>query len=182
MKLSINLASRRHINQSALKLFLSVTVILLVLLLGVQIKQSLQDWQLSINYQSHLDTLQEQLQGKLPERLSTAELAQQQQVYDQAKTLLQRDAFRWTALFDRMELLLPSGVSLRSFKPGYDMNILMIAGVAKDLKSLQDLLDNLQKEKFHQVFLKNHSEVKVNDGLGGSRTALSFSISLKGVF
>lgn len=182
MKLSINLASRRYLNQQALKLTLSCIIVLLLLILTIQGNTYLQNRQQALQYQTHLDSLQEQLRGKLPERLTPEELADQQQAYEQAETLLQRDAFRWTALFDRMEGLLPAGMSLRSFNPDYGKNSLLINGVAKNLKSLQTLLDNLQSTQFNRIYLENQGEVEVDDGRGGKRKALSFSISLKGVF
>ena len=182
MKLSINLASRRHLNQQGLKLVLSCAIVLLLLLLGFQGNTYLQNRQLTLQYQAHLDSLQEQLRGKLPKRLTPEELAEQQQAYERAETLLQRDSFRWTVLFNRMENLLPAGVSLRSFNPDYGKNSLLLNGVAKKLKNLQNLLDNLQAAQFHQVYLKNQAEVQVDDGRGGKQTALSFSISLEGMF
>ncbi|MCW8858122.1 MAG: hypothetical protein OQK97_00245, partial [Deltaproteobacteria bacterium] len=115
MKISINLASQRYLNQPALKLMLSGIMLLLFVVLALQGNAYLKNRQLSMQHQAHLETLQEQLRGKLPERLTAEELAAQRQTYQRAEALLQRDAFRWTELFDRMEKLLPDGVSLRSF-------------------------------------------------------------------
>lgn len=182
MKLSINLASRRYLNQQVLKLILAGISILLLLILVMQGNAYLQNCQQALLYQTHIDSLQEQLRGKLPQWLTPEELAEQRQAFQQAETLLQRDAFRWTVLFNRMEGLLPDGVSLHSFKPDYDQNSLLINGVAKNLEKLQVLLNNLQTVKFNQVYLKSQGEVDVDNGRGGKRQALSFSISLKGVF
>ena len=182
MKLFINLASRRHLNQQALKLTLSCIIVLLLLILVIQGNTYLQNRQLTLQYQDHLDSLQEQLLGKLPKQMTADELAAQRQGYNRAETLLQRDSFRWTVLFDQMENLLPAGVSIRSFNPDYGKNSLLLNGVAKKLKNLQYLIDNLQSAQFNQVYLKNQGETEVDDGRGGKRTALSFSISLEGVF
>ncbi|MDX2495741.1 MAG: hypothetical protein QNK27_12330 [Desulfuromusa sp.] len=182
MKLSINLASQRHINQHALKLILSGLILLLFIVLIMQGNVYLKNRQLAQQYQAHLASLQEQLGGKLPARMTPGKLAEQQQAYDQAAALLQRDAFRWTALFDRMETMLPDGVSLRSFNPDYDKNSLVMTGAARNLIKLQELIDNLQTGQFNQVYLINQAEVEVDNGLGGKKTALSFSINLEGVF
>jgi type IV pilus assembly protein PilN len=182
MKISINLASQRYLNQPALKLMLSGIMLLLFVVLALQGNAYLKNRQLSMQHQAHLETLQEQLRGKLPERLTAEELAAQRQTYQRAEALLQRDAFRWTELFDRMEKLLPDGVSLRSFNPDYAKNSLSILGVAKTLAQLQALLDNLQAAQFQQVYLENQGEVDVDNGRGGKRKALSFSIRLEGVF
>jgi type IV pilus assembly protein PilN len=182
MRLLINLTSYRHLNQRAVKLTLSSIMVLLLLVLAVEGNTYLKNRQLAQQYRTHLDSLQEQLRGKQPKRLSSEELAEQQQAYHRAEILLQRDAFRWTVLFDRMESLLPDGVSLRSFNPDYSKNRLLITGAARNLQNLQELLDNIQAEQFHQVYLKKQGEVEVDDGRDGKRSALSFSISVEGVF
>ncbi|MDX2478716.1 MAG: PilN domain-containing protein [Desulfuromusa sp.] len=182
MRLLINLASYRHLNQRAIKLTMASIIVLLLLILIIEGNTYLKNHQLAQQYQTHLDSLQEQLRGKQPKRLSAEELDEQQQAYRRAETLLQRDNFRWTALFDRIESLLPDGVSLRSFNPDYSKNSLLITGAARNLQNLQQLLDNIQAEQIHQVYLKNQGEVEVDDGRGGKRSALSFSISVEGVF
>lgn len=182
MKLSINLASRHYFNRRILKLTLSCIIVFLLLILAIQGNIYLQNHQLTLQYQSHLGALQEQLHGKMPKRLTPEELAVQRQAYRKAEALLQKDSFRWTVLFNRMENLLPDGVSLRSFNPDYNKNSLMIHGVAKNLKKLRNLLDNLQGASFKQVYLKNQGEVDVENGRGGKRGALSFSIAIEGIF
>lgn len=182
MKLSINLASYRHLNQRAVKLILSALMVLLLLVLAIEGNTYLKSRQLASQYRTHIDALQQQLRGKQPQRLSAEELAEQQQAYHQAKLLLQRDAFRWTALFDRIERLLPEGVSLRSFNPDYNKNNLLITGVAKNLQNLQELLDQIHAGQFHQVYLKSQNEVEVDDARGGKRLALGFTLSVEGVF
>lgn len=182
MKLSINLASRRHMNQGLFQLTFVVLLLLLVAVLVFQGSAYLKGYRLSQTYQSHLDELQQQLQGKQPERIDPQAVAERQQSYDQARRLLQRDAFRWTALFDRMEALLPAGVSLLSFNPNYEQKNLQINGLAKDLKALQALLDNLETEKFDPVYLNSQGETDVDDGRGEKRVALTFTISLGRIF
>lgn len=182
MKILINLASQRYLNQPALRLILSGVILLQLVVLTLQGNAYLKNRQLSMQHRAHLETLQEQLRGKLPERLTTEELAAQRQSYQRAEALLQRDAFRWTGLFDRMEKLLPDGVSLHGFNPDYAKNSLSILGVARTLAELQALLDNLQAAEVQQVYLENQGEVEVDNGRGGKRKALSFSIRLEGVF
>ena len=182
MKLTINLASRRHLNQKMLNMTYSLFIFLLLLVLLIQGKTFFDDYRLAKTYYSHLDALQVDLQGKLPERADPKEQAEQRQTYNQAKELLQRDSFRWTELFDRMERVLPDGVSLKSFNPDYEKNSLAINGTARSLKNLQILLDRIHAESFQRVYLQRQGEVLVDDGRGGKITALSFSIRLSGVF
>ena len=180
MKLSINLASRRHLNQRAIRLVLGCLIGGLALVLVFQGNIYLRDRQQMLEYRARLAELQEQLRGKLPQRLTPADFADQRLAYERAETLLERDAFRWTALFDQMEALLPEGISLRSFRPDHAKNSIALHGVAKDLSSLQALLDKLHEGPFSRVYLENQGTVDVDDGRGGKRPALSFSISLAG--
>ncbi|PLY04775.1 MAG: hypothetical protein C0622_02260 [Desulfuromonas sp.] len=182
MKLSINLASRRYVNQRAMQMVFILLVLALVAILLLQGNSLLQDYQLSQSYRTHLAELQKELKGTLPERLSPAEIAERRLLYEQADVLLTRDSFRWTVLFDKMEKLTPDGVSYQGFTPDYEKSNLKVSGVAKDLAALQSLLDNLYAAGFDQVYLRNKGESSVDDGRGGKRLALTFSLDVEGVF
>jgi len=182
MKLSLNLSSRRYVNQHALKQLYLLLCLLLIMLLIFQIKSYLQSRGEIAKVEQNLRELQQQ-HGRAPaERLTDEQIKMQQQEYSQARDWLQRDAFRWTALFDRLEKRLPDGVSIRSFNPDYKQKSLMLTGVARKLSDLQALLDNLHTDDFQQVFLQSQSRVDVSDGSGGKKKALSFSLKLEGVF
>lgn len=182
MKLSLNLASKRHVNRRALNLGFGLVALVLVVVLILHSQIYVQDRRLMAAYQAHLDDLQTQLHGKLPERMNPATLKEQRIAYEQAKNLLERDAFQWTALFDRMESLLPEGVILTSFNPDYAQNSLKINGIARDLGHLQELIDRLYSSDFTQVYLHSQAEESIEDGQGNKRSALSFSFSLRGGF
>jgi len=182
MKLTINLASRRFVNEQALKSTLTVVLTTLVIVLILQGMTWMQSHEQNLTYLQEINALEEQLRGKIPKRFSKEQIAEQQLRFSQAEALLQKDAFRWTALFDRFEKLLPANVSIRSFSPNYEKGSLAINGVAKDLIDLQDLLDNLHADNFDQVFLKTQSQVEVKDYMGSPQPALSFAIQLEGVF
>lgn len=182
MKLTLNLASRRYVNERALKwacLFLSFV---LLLLLMVQAQTYLQSREQALKYKTTIEKLEQQLRGKVPKRFTKEQIVAQQHDFSQAENLLRKDAFRWTALFDRLEDLLPENVSIRSFSPNYKEGSLVISGVAKNLIDLQDLLDNLHADSFQQVFLRSQNQIEVVDYQEQKKTALAFSILLEGVF
>lgn len=182
MKVTINLASRHYLNQRATDvgtLMVIASLVIVILLLG---NGFLQDYQLTQTYRSHLDELKTELHGQQPERIDPQEIAGRRAEYERARTLLQHDAFRWTALFDRMEAILPNGISLINFSPDYEKDSLKISGLAKDLQSLQRLIDNLYDDQFEPVYLNSQGQTRVDDGRGGERPALTFSISLGKVF
>ncbi len=181
MKLSLNLASRSYVNEQALKWVGGVLIFLLLILLFFQLRTYFQDRQLNIGYRANIKKLELELHGKVPE-FTAEQIATQQLEYSRAEALLQKDAFRWTALFDRFEGLLPKNVSIQSFNPNYKSGSLVFTGVAKKLNDLQELLDNLHADRFEQVLLQNQSQVEVIDYADQKRSALAFSIKLEGVF
>ena len=182
MKLTLNLASRRYVNQRALKRSYLLLGLLLLVVLGIQFSHLLKTERELAAVQQNLRNLQQQMGGNAPAQLPADQLKKQLALHQLAGELLARDAFRWTGLFDLLERTLPVGVSLRSLSPDYKQKSLVLNGVAKDLKSLQRLLDNLHAEKFEQVFLENQSRIEINDGRGGKLPVLSFNIKLTGVF
>ncbi|SHI46503.1 type IV pilus assembly protein PilN [Malonomonas rubra DSM 5091] len=182
MKLTLNLASRRYVNEQALRLGYLIFSLLLVLLLLFQIRLLGLERQENESVRTEINTLQEQLKDKIPQRFDKAQIAAHQEQLGRAKALLLQDAFRWTALFDRLEILLPKNVSIVSFSPNYKDASLQISGAAKKLKDLQRLLDNLHGDNFKQVFLNQQSEGEVLDYAGNKQPAITFTIKLEGVF
>ncbi len=185
MKVTLNLASRRYVNRRALNRLGILFVLLLLVLLTLQVRGYLQRQNHVRNYKENLAEMRQeyqQLLGKTVQSLSPEQLEQQTREFHQAQTLLQRDAFRWTVLFDRLEGLLPAGVSINSFNPDYKSKSLELSGIARNLADLQHLLNNLHKDSFTQVFLNNQTQIKMTDGQTGELPALSFSVTLEGVF
>ena len=182
MKLTLNLASRSYVNERALSLSCLLICFVLTLLLIFQAHYVLQGQEQNRAYQTEINALEAKLGSKLPKQFTKAQLAEQREIFNQAQDLLQRDAFRWTALFDRLENLLPTHVTLQNFNPNYQKGSLSITGVARQLGDLQQLLDNLHGDTFEQVFLTSQSWVDVIDYSGNKRPALQFSIQLEGVF
>lgn len=182
MRLTLNLASRRYVNERALKWGYFLLALLLIAILFFQVRTTLHNRRLNLAYHSEIASLKGQLGDSSPVRFSAAQIAAQKQAFSRAQAMLQEDAFRWTALFDRMEGLLPNPVSLRSFSPNYKDGSLLLTGVARELNDLQQLLNNLHADTFEQVFLQSQRQVS-GDGLDkGAPRAIEFTLRLEGVF
>jgi Tfp pilus assembly protein PilN len=186
MKFTLNLASRRYANNRALK-YAYIAALCLLALYGVWELNSLVSSYSSLQ-QSNLRLLEveqqhQALTGGPVKTLSAAERTQLENEFDVARELLVQDAFRWTELLDRMEKLLPKGVSLGGFRPDFKKRSLALSGRARDLKAMRVFLDRLLKnDSFKKVYLKNHSRIKVRDYADMERDAITFSIQLEGVF
>lgn len=181
MRLFLNLASRDYFSQRRTTLTLQLVGAVLLVMLLLQAGLLVQNLQLTATYQTQVAELDQQLKGEAnPERLAPETLQQWEKAYDYAAQLLRKDAYRWTELLDRMEKLLPEGVSLRGFRPDYEQNSLALSGVARDLERLQRLLSNLQGDSFRKVYLTSQSRVLLRDPQGQERQALAFTIALEG--
>jgi type IV pilus assembly protein PilN len=185
MKVTLNLASRRYVNRRALNHLGILLILLLLVLLTFQVRGYLYSQGQVQNYEKNLAEMEQeyqQLRGKTTQNLSSEQLDRQKVEIQQAEALLRRDAFRWTVLFDRLERLLPAGVSISSFTPDYKAKSLELSGRARNLAELQQLLNNLHNDSFAQVFLKNQTQTTVDNGHGGEVPALGFNVMLEGIF
>lgn len=186
MKFNLNLASRRYVNKRGL-LNGFIALFCALLLFGGWAVNSLivstNALQLNQQHLAEVNRELRQLQGKPAKTLSIAERTALEQESSVVAELLRLDAFRWTELLDRMEQLLPKGVSLNAFSPDYAKNSLQLSGEALSLKEMRIFLDRLLKdESFKHVYLKNHARTKIQDYAKNEREAISFSLLLEGVF
>lgn len=186
MKLNLNFASRSYINRKHIKrVYLLVTTGLICLLLWLlsQILLTQTHIQQSRMQLATLQQDEQELLGTKSISLDSQRVEEIRKEFARDQKLLTQDSFRWTALFDRMERLLPTGVSIRGFKPDYKDQSLVIEGVAKNLTALQTLLDRLlESESISSAYLTRQAYAKVRDTRGKEHSALNFSINLEGVF
>jgi type IV pilus assembly protein PilN len=186
MKFTLNLASRGYVNKRALKGGFIAVLCVLLIIAGWETQTFLAGSKgLQLNRQRLAEAQQElqKLRGGPRKALSSAERAQLEAEYRIVLDLLSLDAFRWTALLDRMETLLPDGVSLNGFQPDYKKKSLTLTGRAVSLKEMRQFLDRLLKNgDFKQVYLQNHSRIKVRDYAGVEQPAITFSLQIEGVF
>lgn len=186
MKLDLNFASRRYVNRKAVTKGYWLAAIVLICLLIWFVSHCLLTQQQIAQSESQLITLaqdEKEILGIKSVSLDSQQIADLRSEFARNQQLLNQDSFRWTALFDRIEELLPKGVSIRGFKPNYEKRTLALEGVAKDLGRLQTLLDRLlESDSISNAYLSRHAEKKVKDKKGNEYLALSFSIDLEGVF
>lgn len=185
MKLAINLATKSYPNRRAL----TAGGTLLLLLLGVFLVNNLIGLTAENNRTKQLierfaaleeSSGQTAAQAPVVAQISySAEaLVQQRQRIIVANRLLEEDAFRWTALLDRLEAILPEGVSLSSITPHLKDGVINISGESRDVPTLQVLLDRLLgSEFFFDVRLASQSRVKGGKGQSEA-TQVQFNLSM----
>ncbi|WP_321530860.1 PilN domain-containing protein [uncultured Desulfuromonas sp.] len=182
MGLTINLASRKHLNQRLASLLFGTGLVVLSAVLVLQLWHGFHSFTLEQQYRREVVALKQQLRQSTPKPISAKKMKALQHRYHQALDLWQRDAFHWSALLTRVETLLPEGVRLSSLQPDYAKNTLQLTGEARGLEQLQALLDQLHQADFTHVFLNSQQVVTIADGQGGEHMALQFSLRLQGVF
>lgn len=186
MKFTLNLASRRYVNRRALNHGFLTALVLLFLFCawsGYNLLGENDVLQTNLLKAAEYRTQLDKLRGGPVKPLTADERSRLEAEFKAANRLLDQDAFRWTRLLDRMEGLVPQGVSLVSFRPDFDKDSLALGGNARSLTEMRQFLDRLMKKgNFEEVLLQNHSRIKVTDYAGEEREAISFSISLQGVF
>ncbi len=182
MKYTINLARRSYVNKKALYLgYLLCGIILVVgLLYNASYYFKLRS---QINTtESRLAELEEKVLASQGTDIADYSVARYENVLKQIKganEILNRDSFRWTALLDQMEKVVPSNVKIRSISPDHEKRIIKVACLAKDLKDMKRFLDNLIKSGNYSDVLLLDQAVGKNDT---SKAELQFSVELLGAF
>jgi len=182
MKYSINLASRSYINKRALYVGYAICGVILI---GALLFNG--GYFLSLTRQIETTTFRlNELEGKLIASQGGDVASYSAQRYEKvleeialANDILRRDAFRWTALLDQLEEVVPGDVSIRKIEPDHMKRSVKIDGLARGLKGMNRFLDNLIKSgNYKEVLLLSQASVEV----AGSASQLGFSIELLGAF
>lgn len=179
MKYTINLASRSYVNKKALYLGYLVCGILLVAGLFYNLAYYY-DLQKQIETtETRLNELKDKILASQGGEVADYSVARYEMVLTQiqlANGILSRDSFRWTALLDQLEQVVPGNVKIQSISPDHEKNAVKLSGTAKGLADLKKLLDNLiGAELYDEVLLFEQAAEKA----GGE---ISFSIELLGAF
>ncbi len=183
MNYSINMASRTYVNKKALHLIYLVCGVILVagLLYSTGYYFSLRS-QIAAT-ESRLQELEEKiLASQGGGEAAGYSAARYERVLEEirlANGILKRDSFRWTALLDQLEAVIPQNVKIQSIAPDHEKKSVKITGLARDLKDMKRFLDNLiGSGNYGDVLLLNQDVEET----GNVKTGIRFSIDLLGAF
>jgi len=98
---------------------------------------------------------------------------------EEINKILKRNAFSWSELLYSLESASPGGVSIKRIKPSYRDKTIRISGVAKDLVSITDLVENLKESRYIKSSFLLRQDIEVIDN---RHPAISFEIEAEGVF
>lgn len=184
MEIKLNLTSKPYLNRQAVRLWLFLACILLLLLFvfnalyGFQIYREMNLLKERFHeLEGQLATAQADTTGYTPEKLATlkSEIAL-------AREIVTADQFHWTRLLSSLEELVPENVSLRTIQPDFKAHSVKIGGYARNVSAMTQFIDNLLgSEDLHLVFLENHGDVE-SDASGMPQRLTSFSLVIREAF
>jgi len=178
MRFTINLATKTYINQKKLTYALSAGIIFLIFCLTINISI----FAYNTAEISRLNKLQSasEAKRKLPGRTIT------KQEYEKllasiklANGLIEKKAFNWIGFLDRLESVVPEGVTLTSVDPGVKEQTLKLSGAVANFKNLRNFMENLEESKnFSKVYLLDQKEFKTAENQKGISFTITCSFTL----
>lgn len=172
MRITINLATRRYLNLGRLNAILLACSVLLGALLVFTVRE------LAYN-QAQLSGIRRQ-SAALGDRPGVAVSEAQMQALAAkigfANGVLEKKSVNWLKLLDRLEEVVPNGVTLTDIEPDQREQLLKISGAARSFANLRAFLENMeQSENFAEVYLLSQSETKV----GLTQRGINFAVTCK---
>ncbi len=168
MQFTINLATKSYINQKQLTWGVVLGSIVLLFFFFVNIK-------IFVFNAGEIDRLTK-LEAASAARLGATGRAVTEEEYarlllsiKQANGIIERKAFNWLALLDRLESVVPEGVSLSTVEPGVNDKTLKLSGTALRFNNLRQFMEQLETSMvFPDVFLLDQGETKTSENQKGT--------------
>lgn len=177
MKYTLNLSRSAYVDRRILYAFYAFMAVALLLLLVLNLINLGTSATHFAEIRQRVVQLREQTGGDGGGSASATEIQRMARQITSANELLERDAYRWTALLDQLELHLVEQVGIRSLEPDYKTGILKVSGVAGSVADLRRFLDRLTaSEVFENVYLLQQAQTQTD---GESDGSIDFSIELK---
>jgi type IV pilus assembly protein PilN len=183
MKLTLNLASRSYINRRALYALYAVLIALLVLLLALNIGFYFRTQSQARQLKERVAEFDRELAGRQENAVEFSPAAYEEMLEEIAfaNEILLKDSFRWTALLDRLEEVVPDKVIIRGIQPEYKSGSLNLTGGARRVEDLRRFLDNLiESSQFSDVYLLQQARETGKGRNGGGD--IGFSVVVRGAF
>lgn len=186
MQIRLNLATRPYLNRRAVRFWLLLAALGLILIMGLN---------LVYGYQYYRQYRQVgQLLGELNLRMAEVEGVAAEEfspdAYEQAlekvailNRILEADQFRWTDLLSRLEMLVPAGVRITSLRPNFEDRSLEIQAISREIEDMTAFLDALlHSERLPQAYLLRHQEQELRRDSAQTQRVISFSLRIKEAF
>jgi type IV pilus assembly protein PilN len=175
MQFTINLATKSYINQKQLYMALTACSIVLLFFLFVNIKIfAFNAAEISRLTKNEADSAAKH--GASGRAVTEEEYSRLLASIKQANGIIEKKTFNWLSLLDRLESVVPEGVSLSAVEPGVKDKSLKLSGTALHFKNLRQFMENLEASVFFpNVFLLDQGEDKTS----GPQKGTTFNITCR---
>lgn len=172
MLLKINLASRTYLNRKKFNTVVMAVGIVLGLFLLINIRDVASNAGDISSTARQIAVYDGKAPAVVPEKEYQTVLAK----IRFANQIIDKKAFSWISLLDRLETVVPDGVALNAIEPNTKTGELKLGGVAKSFKNMRQLMENLESSNyFRDVFLVSQTDLKI----GQTQRGLTFKIECK---
>jgi len=180
MKLTVNLATRRPIDQTGLRRLRKILIVMACLWLVVILAaMALVGWR-HHGVTEKLSALRGQTSA---EKDAAGDIQALQDEVRKAEQILQRRSFRWSLILDHLEKTWVDGIQVRSIEPDFAKKTLAIKVLAKNDAVFRKYLGNLlEYEGYSQVLLLRQEKVDIKDDAGRTLAVLSCEVRIQGAF
>jgi type IV pilus assembly protein PilN len=180
VKQSFNLADGYRYSPNFVNRRLLAAVAVLALLLAGQLWQTINLNRINGQLRGSL-ALRESVKGtkeKKPVAISKERLDRQASRITFANSIIQKDAFKWSDLLERLEQTLSDGVALERVQPDPKTGDISLVGQARSLDTLRGYLHGLSRSQwFADAYLLEQERVEGKKP--GERPLLRFKIKVR---
>ena len=175
MQFKINLATRTYVNRKNLNIAMAAALVILLFLLLIQARLVIHN----VGEINHLSSEQTALETRSKKRgvvFSESDYAKLQTDIKFANSIINRKTFDWIGLLNRLESVVPQGITLSSVAPDTKERTLKLSGMSLNFGRIRQFMENLEESNFFsEVYLEKQDESKTPD----DRKVISFSIACK---
>lgn len=186
MPIRLNLATRPYLNRRAVRLWLLLASVGLLLILGLNLNYAYQNYRQYRQVGAHLQELERRIadvEGVARQEYSPAAYTRAVERVTVLNQVLEADQFRWTGLLSRLEELVPADVRITSLQPDFQARSLQVRAVSRDVEGMTDFLDALlHSEDLSQVFIERHQEQEIAQESGLKQQVVAFSLRIEEAF
>jgi type IV pilus assembly protein PilN len=175
MQFKTNLATRAYVNRKHLNIAMAAALTLLLILFFLQLRLVLHN----TAEIKHLSSVQASLEARSKKQgivFSGSDYTKLLADIKFANTIIHRKTYDWIGLLNKLENVIPQGVTLSSVSPDTKQRTLKISGLSLNFGHIRQFMENLEDSNFFSdVYLEKQDESKATD----DRKVISFSITCK---
>jgi hypothetical protein len=114
-----------------------------------------------------------------PPDVSEKDLQAQQQKIGAINLILEKRPTHWLKLLDMLESSIPEGVAIAKIEQEQKGDLLKIEGRTRSMQSIQQFLQNLEREQFKEPLLLSHGDLLFGERGKGIQFVISTKVNMR---